>query len=160
MLPLLLLVMALACRIACATCAHVAARPAALCGAQADHCARTNRAQNQGGKCWGDALFWSNVKMSNNESFEAVVEVFDRPGGWYYVAVPKSLCQPYHDLQERGLIAVMASASQNDAQITWKTSLLPMGDGSHFLALPAKARNRLGIGAGARVKMAFSIRRR
>jgi hypothetical protein len=99
------------------------------------------------------------MMMDKNE-FTATVALFDRQGGWYYVTVPKNLCQPYYDLQDRGLIAVTASARSGDAQVAWQTSLLPMGDGSHFLALPAKVRNRLKIGAGDCVEITFSIRRR
>ncbi|MDR3069971.1 MAG: DUF1905 domain-containing protein [Propionibacteriaceae bacterium] len=99
--------------------------------------------------------------MGKTELFAAVVEVFDRPGGWYYVAVPENLCKQYHDLQDRGLIAVTASAKFGDAvTAAWQTSLLPMGDGSHFLALPAKVRNKLGIGTGDCVEIEFSIRGR
>jgi hypothetical protein len=96
----------------------------------------------------------------NSESFKAIVEIFDRPCGWYYAVAPKSQCEPYYHLQDRGLIAVTACVSKNGAQIAWKTSLLPMGDGSHFLALPAKVRNRLKIGVGGSVEITFSIRRR
>ena len=99
------------------------------------------------------------MKISSN-TFEAAVELFNRPGGWYYVAVPDNLCRPYYDLQDRGLIAITASARSGDAQFVWPTSLLPTGDGSHFLALPAKLRKRLKIGAGDRVKIEFSLRQR
>lgn len=98
--------------------------------------------------------------MNEPESFAAPVELFDRPGGWYYAAVPASLCEPYYDLQDRGLIAVTATARANAASFTWPTSLLPLGDGSHFLALPAKARKRLHVDAGDIVEITFSIRQR
>jgi hypothetical protein len=101
-----------------------------------------------------------NMKTNDVEAFEAVVQLFDRPGGWYYVVVPENQCQPYDDLQERGLIAVIASARSGDMRINWQTSLLPMGDGSHFLALPTKVRNRLKIGIGDRIGIEFSIRQR
>lgn len=98
--------------------------------------------------------------MQGSESFASVVELFDRPGGWHYVSVPKSLSEPYSNLQDRGLVAVTACARSNGASATWPTSLLPMGDGSHFLALPARVRNRLRLDVGDRVEMTFSIRER
>ena len=98
--------------------------------------------------------------MSDIESFEASVQLFDRPGGWHYAAVPERHCKPYYSLQDRGLIAVTATARSGSEHFTWQTPLLPMGDGSHFLALPAKVRNRLKINAGDLVKIEFSIRQR
>lgn len=100
------------------------------------------------------------IKKNKNEKFSATVELFDRPGGWYYLAVPKDLCQPYYDIQERGLIAVNATVNFNNKQATWKTSFLPMGDGSHFLALPKTVRDKLKLKGEECVEVEFSIRKR
>lgn len=98
--------------------------------------------------------------MKEAESFTSVVELFDRPGGWHYAAVPAHMCEPYYDLQDRGLIAVTVTARSEHASYTWPTSLLPMGDGSHFIALPAKARARLKVAVGDSIEISFSIRQR
>lgn len=98
--------------------------------------------------------------MNTAEVFSGTVELFDRPGGWYYVAVPSELCEPYYDLQDRGLIAITACAALDGKEISWPTSLLPMGDGSHFIALPAKVRNRLKVAVGDDIEITFSLRDR
>jgi hypothetical protein len=41
---------------------------------------------------------------------------------------------------------------------TWPTSLLPMGDGRHFIALPAKVRAKQKIGVGDAVSVFFEVR--
>ena len=98
--------------------------------------------------------------MSKPHVYATVVELFDRPGGWYYASVPQSLVEPYYDLQDRGLIAIRATARSEHGELTWPTSFLPMGDGSHFVALPAKVRKRLKIDEGDTVEIEFSIRDR
>jgi hypothetical protein len=89
-------------------------------------------------------------------SFEAKVEIFQREKGWYYVHVPLELSKPLEPLADRGLVVVIA---QVGAQ-AWPTSLLPMGDGTHFIALPAKVRAKQKIEVGDLVSVAFEIRSR
>jgi len=69
-------------------------------------------------------------------SFAGKVELFKREKGWYYVSVPAELSKPLECLADRGLVAVIASVGDS----RWPTSLLPMGDGTHFIALPARVR--------------------
>jgi hypothetical protein len=89
-------------------------------------------------------------------SFEARVEIFQREKGWHYVLVPPELSKPLEPLAERGLVAITAQAGAQ----AWPTSLLPMGDGTHFIALPAKVRAKQKIGAGDVVSVAFETRSR
>ena len=81
------------------------------------------------------------------------VELFPQKGGWYYVRVPKKYSGMYADRAERGLIAVHATLGGS----TWKTSLLPMGDGTHFIALNAKVRKAEKKGLGDRVTITFEL---
>jgi len=95
-----------------------------------------------------------NKNMDN--TFIAKVELFEREKGWYYVSVPTELSKPLEYLADRGLIAVIAKVGTS----SWQTSLLPMGDGTHFLALPAKVRSKEKLSLGAMVEVSFVIRTR
>jgi len=92
--------------------------------------------------------------MSN--TFIAKVRLFEREKGWYYVSVPIELSRPLEPLADRGLIAVTATAGKS----SWPTSLLPMGDGTHFLALPAKVRAKERLSPGTAVEISFETRTR
>lgn len=70
-----------------------------------------------------------------NESFKVIdkVEIFPQKGGWYFIRVPISITEKLAHKAERGVIAINATIGKS----SWKTSLLPMGDGTHFIALNA-----------------------
>lgn len=91
-----------------------------------------------------------------NNTFISKVELFEREKGWYYVSVPMELSRPLEYLADRGLIAVTAKVGNS----IWQTSLLPMGDGTHFMALPAKVRLKENISLGADIKVSFETRLR
>ncbi|MCL1941023.1 MAG: DUF1905 domain-containing protein [Synergistaceae bacterium] len=92
--------------------------------------------------------------MSN--TFIATVKLFERDMGWHYISVPTELSKPLEHLAERGLIAVTAKVGNS----FWQTSLLPMGDGTHFIALPAKVRSKEKISFGMEIKASFETRTR
>lgn len=83
-----------------------------------------------------------------------VVQLFPQKGGWYYVAVPQKYSDELAHLAERGLVAVRATVGE----ISWDTSLLPMGDGTQFIALPAKVRQTNGLVVGGSVTVSFMPR--
>jgi len=83
------------------------------------------------------------------------VQQFPQAGGWYYVAVPQRYTKILHPLTVRGLIAVHAVVGE----VSWDTSLLPMGDGTHFIPLPAKVRRTNQLDVGSCVNLTFTIRR-
>jgi len=89
-----------------------------------------------------------------NNSFIAKVELFEREKGWYFVSVPTDLSEPLAHLEDRGLIAVTVRVGNS----SWPTSLLPMGDGTHFIALPAKVRKKEKLSLGAPVEVSFATR--
>jgi hypothetical protein len=91
-----------------------------------------------------------------NHTFTAKVELFEREKGWFYVSVPAELSKPLEYLADRGLIAVTANVGKS----SWETSLLPMGDGTHFIALPAKVRSNENLSLGANVEVSFKTRTR
>jgi len=92
-----------------------------------------------------------------SETFSGVVEIFDKENmPWWFVRVPKNLSTPYEHLADRGLIAVTACVGKN----SWATSLLPYGDNTHFIALPAKVRKANDITLGDTLSVGFEIRKR
>ncbi|GHU99841.1 hypothetical protein FACS1894211_05960 [Clostridia bacterium] len=88
--------------------------------------------------------------------FQGIVELFPQDKGWHFVRVPDALSEPFKRLEDRGLIAVTAFVGSS----AWNTSQLPMGDGSHFIALPATVRSKEKIHLGDTVKVMFRIRER
>ena len=91
-----------------------------------------------------------------NNSFTGKVDLFGRDKGWYYVSVPTELSKPLEHLADRGLIAVTARVGNS----SWLTSLLPMGDGTHFIALPAKVRKNEKLSLGGELELSFETRTR
>jgi hypothetical protein len=79
------------------------------------------------------------------------VKIFPQQGGWYYVSVPKTHTEELKSLAQRGLVAIKVSL--ND--YSWDTSLLPMGDGTQFIALNAKVRKRFDLKLGDRVSVTY-----
>ena len=86
--------------------------------------------------------------------FGGVVELFPQEGGWHYVRVPLALTDQLGHLADRAVIAVHARMET----VEWDTSLLPMGDGSHFIALKKRVREQIGIEEGDRVELFISPR--
>ena len=76
--------------------------------------------------------------------FEGTIERFPMKGGWYYVLFP-------HDAKalfgQGGFIPVQCTVNG----VPDERSLLPMGDGRHFIALKADLRKRLGLSLGSHV---------
>lgn len=84
------------------------------------------------------------------------VELFPQPGGWHFVRVPRTITAATQHLADRGLVAIWATVGKT----TWPTSLLPYGDGSHFIALSVKVRRAAKIKLGESVTVTFRLRRR
>jgi hypothetical protein len=77
----------------------------------------------------------------------------------YAVVVRESateLSKPLEIFAERGLIAVTATVGK----VSWQTSLMPYGNGTHFIALPAKVRKPNSIRLGDSVTVEFVRRDR
>lgn len=95
--------------------------------------------------------------MTDGEfGFEGELELFPQQGGWHFVRAPLAVSEPLHPLADRGLIAVCATVGGS----SWNTSLLPMGDGTHFVAVPAKVRGKEKLELGDTVAVRFVLRRR
>ena len=99
--------------------------------------------------------FEDGVTMENK--FTAIIERFEMYGGWHYVPVPLELSKPLEYLAIHfGLIAINARVGNS----SWPTSLLPKGDGTHFIALPIKARSKEKLSLGAEIEISFETRTR
>lgn len=84
------------------------------------------------------------------------VELFPQKGGWYYVRIPKKYTNLLSGIADRGLIPITVILGKT----RWKTSLLPMGDGTHFIALKASVRKAEDIDLGDRINLRFTLRNR
>lgn len=82
---------------------------------------------------------------------KARVEIFPQKGGWHYVMVPLKYSEKLKPLANRGLVAVSATVGSS----TWRTSLLPMGDGSQFIPLPMAVRRKEKIALGDEIRIEF-----
>jgi len=89
-----------------------------------------------------------------NNTFRGEVKLFEREKGWYFVQVPSDLSGPLEHLADRGVIAITACIGKS----SWPTSLLPMGDGTHFIPLPAKVRTKEKLSIGAETEVSFVVR--
>ena len=98
------------------------------------------------------------LKNFSNEVFpvSGVVKLFPLKAGWYYLTVPKEYTQITKDLAVRGLVAITATCGNS----SWNTSLLPLGNGTQFIALPAKVRSAENITHGNKISLSFILRER
>ena len=88
-------------------------------------------------------------------TFIAQIERFDMPCGWHYVAVPEELSAPLKCFAINfGYIAITAKVGK----VSWDTSLMPKGDGTHIIALPAKVRSKEKLSFGEDVEISFELR--
>ena len=92
------------------------------------------------------------------EKFSGPINTFaecDTP--WWTVSVPQKISQPYKELSNNfGFIAITAKVGES----SWPTSLMPYGDGTYFIAIPAKIRKVNNIQLGNKVSIEFEIRER
>ena len=65
--------------------------------------------------------------------------------------MPTDISEELTNLGNRGVIPIRANVGGS----AWKTSLLPMGDGTHFVALNKAVRTAEDLDAGDRVTVAF-----
>ena len=90
-------------------------------------------------------------------TFIAEIELFETAGGWHYVPVPAELSVPLEFLAINfGFIAITAKVGNS----SWQTSLLPKGDGTHFIALPKKIRVKENLSYGEEIEISFEPRGR
>jgi hypothetical protein len=91
--------------------------------------------------------------MSKTFKTEGKVKIFPQKGGWVYV----SITQTYSDLGIKkprwGLVPAIITIGKT----TWKKSLLPMGDGTLFIALSEKVRKAEDINIGDMVTANFTL---
>lgn len=79
-----------------------------------------------------------------------IVELFEGNAAWHYIRVPREISQMLFGT-EKGMFPIIATVGQS----SWKTSLLPMGDGSHFIALKRSIREAEKIALGQKIHVTF-----
>ena len=92
--------------------------------------------------------------MTNKFEIRGEIELFPQKGGWHYVRVPIDFTDAAKGLGMRGLIPISVTLGET----RWDSSLLPMGDGTHFIALSAKVRKAEILKVGDKVNLAFTFR--
>ena len=92
--------------------------------------------------------------MMNSYQTKGNVEIFPQKGGWVYIRVPVMITKDLLHRADRGLIPIKATVGKS----SWNTSLLPMGAGTHFIALNAKIRDKEGIEVGNKITISFELR--
>ena len=89
--------------------------------------------------------------------FQAKIERFKCDNGWHYVVVPEELVIPLK-LQDYanqfGYIAITAKTGTS----SWDSSIMPLGGGISFIALPAKVRKKEKLSLGEEVEVSFDTR--
>lgn len=81
------------------------------------------------------------------------VKRFKGKGGWYYIPVPKKSIPENLPKNRNGFIPGVFTLNE----ATWKSSLLPMGDGSLFIALKKEVRKSENVDVGDMVKITAKI---
>ena len=90
-------------------------------------------------------------------TFTAKIGLIGCDMGWHYVSVPTELSTPLKFLATNfEYIAVTAKVGKS----IWPTSLMPMGDGTHFIALPAKIRKKEKLSLDDEIEISFEPRER
>jgi len=97
-----------------------------------------------------------NSRTRKNFPVKGEVKIFPVVNPWVYVSVPKKYTKETKHPADRGLVAITVKLGK----LTWNTSLMPMGDGTQFIPLPAKVRKSEDIGLGDRIKLSFTLRKR
>lgn len=94
--------------------------------------------------------------MRKKYTIRGKVRRFPQKGGWHYVLVPKRLTEitKKSKVTAWGLLPIEAELGSSK----WKTSLLPMGDGTLFIALKAQVRKREKIELGDTVSLTFCLK--
>lgn len=72
------------------------------------------------------------------------VEIFPGDNGWHYVRVDEDLAEALHIEADRRWPRVCVTVGST----TWGTALLPLGNGTDFIALKKDVRAREGIALG------------
>ena len=91
-----------------------------------------------------------------NGNFKVInkVEIFPQKGGWHFIRVPNIITEKLAHKADRGVISINATIGKT----SWETSLLPMGDGTHFIALNAKVRKSENLELGSKIEIHFCQR--
>ncbi len=92
------------------------------------------------------------TKISN--TIAGTIDRFPEKGGWHFVRVPREQKGGLRKGRSWGFILIQATIGD----YSWNTSLLPMGDGSYFIALNARVRKTCGVVLGDTVTIHYKPR--
>ena len=89
---------------------------------------------------------------------KGVLKKYQGPGGWIFLAVPRTLTERIVKKGKTNFIGwgfVPIQATLN--KVSWRTSLLPVGDGSFMIAVKKEIRRNAKVEEGDNVVVTFSI---
>lgn len=90
--------------------------------------------------------------MKKEFKVTGVIKKFPQKGGWTYIEIP----QTYQNLGGRpkwGLVPATITLGKT----TWKRSLLPLGDGTLFIALSEKVRKAKNVSVGDTITISYKV---
>jgi hypothetical protein len=91
--------------------------------------------------------------MKNKFVAKGKAKIFPQDNGWVYLSIP----QKYEDLGIKKPRWGLVPARITIGKTTWEKSLLPMGDGTLFIALNAQVRKKEDIRIGDQITAKFSV---
>lgn len=91
--------------------------------------------------------------MKKTFKVEGKVKIFPQKGGWIYLPIK----QTYIDLGIKKPKWGLVPATITIGKMTWKKSLLPMGDETLFIALNEKVRKSENIKIGDTITATFTL---
>ncbi len=92
--------------------------------------------------------------MEKSLKVTGIVEIFPLENPWVYIRVPKEYTEMFKDIAERGLVPITVTLGSS----TWDTSLLPIGNGTQFIALKKAVRKKERIEVGDSIELSFILR--
>lgn len=87
-------------------------------------------------------------------SISGKVEKFPGKGGWFFIKASEEISKSLKSKVNWGLVPIRVTLGKT----SWDTSLLPMGDGTHFVALKAVVRKKEKVSLGDKVSLKFILR--
>jgi hypothetical protein len=90
---------------------------------------------------------------ATEHTFTGEVNIFPGPSGWVYVRVPTEITRPLKSGRNFGMIPMTVMVGET----SWKTQLMPMGDGNYFVALNARVRKKEYISIGDTITVTYKL---
>lgn len=91
------------------------------------------------------------MKLDFPHSIQDTVKKFPGKAAWYYLHVPSKYSNMSKKFKRGRFVRILAQIGTD----IWQTSLLPLGNGTEFIALKAAIRKNQNIKEGDTIKLYF-----